>query len=69
MNQNKPVQIQVNHDSYQTVIQGGKYALQGLNFDNVCQIEYGPAKIKAKTFFLHRYLFLLVYIGLLLAFV
>ena len=28
------------------------YALQGLNFDNFGQIEYGLAKIKAKPVFL-----------------
>ena len=41
------------------------YALQGpdwkgLNFEKNGQIEYGLAKIKAKMFFLHRYLFCLV---------
>ena len=36
------------------------YALQGLNFDKFGQFEYGLAKIKVKTFFLHSYLFCLV---------
>ena len=36
------------------------YALQGLNFEKIGQIEYSLDKIKAKMFFLHRHLFCLV---------
>ena len=36
------------------------YALQGLNFDKVGQIENDQAKNEAKMFFLHMHLFCLV---------
>ena len=47
-----------------------KNSLQGLHFDKIGPIEYGLAKIRVIFFFfLHRYLFCLVQISRLFAFV